>query len=1121
MMGLSIGLLMEKIVSDFLDVLSDGTTNKVNKKKFKLKFKNAGEQIANLIDMEQDGDDFGQKLALVFSKENIKALYKVCINTKAFSWNQVIRCEMFKVFADYEVNEADISCYVELFLDIVFSVVNEWSPEVASQMFLGQMEEHMEQGFAGVKRDTGQLLTSQADLAQKIDKVLEYAKKNDEKSESKDEEKELQKTPQTELTIETLPAPDITWELKYTHTEGLWGDKDKQLEEIKTLTEQWKAERISYPSWFILPVEYREKLHFNTRNEEFLQTDVVSKKEMFSFAYELVWRYETGMLPWTGYMLHHIQKRWVELDKDERQCLYSEWLFIGFVLLREYRENLEYDAWSNVLSQLKTENLGGEYAADLQIEQLLMDYTMGKFAQVLKRLSRINPSDYAFRHRLKIAEIEVLCGQSDDGTDNLDALISDIEKSLRKPHTSAVYMYQIIASAYRLKAYTFRACTDHWDEEKQSLWREVYNSANKYKKYYSFDKEREYCAVELMEWYEKKEKLPPFELNRETITIIGTDRGTWKAYSFYRVLNLTAMPMRIKNVNALSGLEISFLDALMETHRNLACYLLLRNGNEKCIEPCFTRVRLAEWGRGEIDAVFTYVYTCVRESTHMLVLQSDEEAKWSICKSMVSMGIRILKRLASIASLKQQQQLLELMLLLIDKDVVKEFRVLDGFIVKIMKCVNDKCKAALLSQLLGCSVKERFHIRDDGQTDPFDVLAIHNQTVSFFEKAILAPGIVDELISIAKGDNDVERKSACARLGQLNEWGHLSPEQADIFAGILWKHVDETTGLPDMNYYYSVYLTWPVPNGIDVKARVRDVLTDGKQAADIEQEFSISTSSDFVYIEEIRVLNEKVEGVFWQQDDVEMLFNLFIRLWRKIEAEFKAKDTIYEFTQRNFQRLGRQLVQVMASFEEEEVNLISEKAKDNLIECFEEMETFNIPSFEAEILFMSESEKIEYADVIIDNLYHYETQMTVGAARALEKVLYSISDEDVKKYLLSELAKVIRARKEPGLSSLLISAHNIFYKAEEPFPESFMNQINKAITMIAYQTDYREKEMTASEIKRNAELRSWCASLVYQIYCYDERMSQEHSEGVLLWKDICTGFKSELEFTEIKNKWLT
>lgn len=55
-----------------------------------MKFRKAGEQIANLIDMEQDGDDFGQKLALVFSKENIKAIYKVCINTKAFSWNLLL-----------------------------------------------------------------------------------------------------------------------------------------------------------------------------------------------------------------------------------------------------------------------------------------------------------------------------------------------------------------------------------------------------------------------------------------------------------------------------------------------------------------------------------------------------------------------------------------------------------------------------------------------------------------------------------------------------------------------------------------------------------------------------------------------------------------------------------------------------------------------------------------------------------------------------------------------------------------------------------------------------------------------------------------------------------------------
>ena len=57
------------------------------------------------------------------------------------------------------------------------------------------------------------------------------------------------------------------------------------------------------------------------------------------------------------------------------------------------------------------------------------------------------------------------------------------------------------------------------------------------------------------------------------------------------------------------------------------------------------------------------------------------------------------------------------------------------------------------------------------------------------------------------------------------------------------------------------------------------------------------------------------------------------------------------------------------------------------------------------------------------------------------------------------------------------------------------------------------------KIKNIIDIRKNSAGLANQLYLYEEGENIEHSKGALIWKEICRGEKSCVEFSEVKNNW--
>lgn len=181
------------------------------------------------------------------------------------------------------------------------------------------------------------------------------------------------------------------------------------------------------------------------------------------------------------------------------------------------------------------------------------------------------------------------------------------------------------------------------------------------------------------------------------------------------------------------------------------------------------------------------------------------------------------------------------------------------------------------------------------------------------------------------------------------------------------------------------------------------------------------------------------------------------------------------------------------------------------------MREHGIATMEAEIPFLEEDQESGFIDYVVDSLYEMETATVVSAAVALQKYWMECPEIEARDYLWSELVKVIRAGKQPGLLSFLVVAHNMFYQNTGIFTDDMLNSVEKALIAIEKQTAYLNNT-DEIQLKKNIEIRCQCAALAYQLYLYENVNKRgQHSNATLLWKKICCEAN---EFTEIKNVWI-
>lgn len=789
------------------------------------------------------------ELQCIFSKNSMKVLYQDMKDIPGFEWKEQIQSKLEILCVQNGISENEALYFIDSFIQMVFNVLCQVDDIKATHMFLGCFKEDVAKDINGVSQNL-------ADVGHDVKQILnQMIIQNTNESKS--------------ILIKTFPveyAGDIHWDLKHIHVEGLLGDTETRKNELLELTSLWKAERESYPNWFVLPKYNRNLIRIYTQGDVLLQDkNLLPLEKRFDYLYELLWRYEIGLLPYTSYLQNHAYSIWKDVSQEEiiaKDDVKYRWLQIGLFLLREFREDLHMDKWQEIY-RLTFDNLEGydEIAEGVFMENILLNFAEMRITEVISLLNTLEISKYSYSSKLKICSLKAVCGLSEQALNEIENLITEIKDSLSECDAPKLYLYSILACALHLYGFMLQGIHSFEDGIQEKIMA-CYKERDALEEYYSFRKELGYCADALLKWNEKRDEIPIFELHKETVTIMSTANDCWEAYSFYRILEKTAMPFRLGYVNSIGEVEKSFMKVISEWYPRLSWQLMIRSGNKENIKKCLTRQLLVNYNRNVKDCLFRYTYNALDKNIDGICGIKNIRKYRNIYHYISTVSIVILTRLASVATSGQQLKLITLMVKLIEIDAIHEFRVFDPFICTVMQQANELSKASMLNLLLDCSAKSRIHIEGEEQIDPFDVMGVNKQSLVLYRQSYIDVNLIDHLFEMTEKTSQ-ERVVACARLGQLCEWNKLTSEQKERLGKILWSHLNEQTQLPDLNHYYVfVYLKWPAPERINVAKRIRKYLLDEERLREVINSFNIRSMRDMYYWDQISTLNNEIDE-FW------------------------------------------------------------------------------------------------------------------------------------------------------------------------------------------------------------------------------------------------------------------
>lgn len=1054
----------------------------------------------------RDNTLFLSDLQAAFSKDNLRAILKEIRKDDAFDMEEALRQKLNDLCEAYYVDNADkiIDSLVQMFFEL--TAMN--NPELEGRLFFNRLSRKQEElktllttGLSEIKNE----LSSISGVSYGLRKS-DYEHVHIENGTVIGDDKDL-----------------FTWNLKFYQTDGLFGSNEKRKAEVIGLTKHWKEERELYPGWYIAPVAKREILASYTRDESLLwKTAELSMQEKIDFAFELVWRHETGFIVFSQILQNHIFELWKEYkDKGDwsAQDKNEKWFYIGQSLLREYREDMNWNSWQKVFDVMKKSaaimETGNE---ELEMEFIVHLFYKMQISDVRDKIQQFSCEDNRYALRLNKVGLMAECGLLESAYSELKTLIAELEESIdsmpKEKNKDFVQCGSILSGAYELLAFVIQGLHPFdKNEELHVAW----NGIEDYSRFFDFEKEKNQWNNYLYNYY-CKHKEEPFEINREIRTITWGSNGFGEIYSFYRVLARIAMPLHIGMTRLLSHREIEFINALFINTPSLGFFMCMRSGNDKVVKSIISRKNCISAGFDICRKLFDYAFKCIEQNIESI---SVNTARGNAYTHLLNNGLEILRRLVSVASLVQQKKLLTLMCKLIDTDIVREYRVMDKWIYQILCIIDENIKSQYLNEILLSSTKNRTHIGEDRSTDPFDVISASTLAKKYYEKANIDSTIIDDLIKCAS-ESDEDYWAIIPRLNKLREWSLLSAEQLADLRELIWKNVNEDTGLPNFKEYYAAaFLKWPSPEGRDVKTLVRNYIMDDKFYDNLKSRGLESvTMGEARIFAELQCMNYLCPDLL-EIADIEIILNRFIEYWEIGRSGFdnnEHRDFYYDEFYDRYQALER----VIGSFSFE-IDRMNSDLVVKLLKILDEMSEYGINTLKSRaLLFRKERIEAELGESIIDQFYSDDKNKIADATNAAEYIILKWPELDIAKKLLIEQIRLIRYGKQPGLQMFYISIHNLAYMGVLDLSDEILMPLDKALLECAEHTAYEKiKECTEKEIKSTINLRSACARTAFQIdKCISEKPDAPVLKGIEKWKEICIGRLSNNEFVEVKRQWI-
>lgn len=1128
--------------TDGLSALLQGMVNEAWKNcRFEALFVENGKFLAGI---DGQNEALCEDLKRAFSAENMQKLFRQSREADDYEWQRAVSEGVRSLLAGYEIDGEVADSCANHFVAMFKNYVRGHVPQLYDRMYQaesraktcealaanGQVQALILDGVNQLNRNFDELiaaLPAQLPPAQTPSALLiNHAARSWAQEQSG-----------------TEPAEKFEWNLACIEIKGVFGPKEKRGEEIRSLTALWQRERAEYPGWYILPVEKRTELAAVTRGAELLaEGEQVTPEEMLDFAYELAWRFETGMLEYTAYLLQQIRAVWDRLEPGEGDSSWedgtrgSQWFYLGQCLLREYREIGRRDAWQEVYGRLEARRalaqnpeLAGQDLRLERIKRLYMDMELQEARQELQ--SWEIPPMY-FSHRLQAIGLLVEFGCLREALLRLCGLEQDIDGDLakeartREGNRRELYDNCLLACIHHLKGLCMQnlsyiiAWGDTEPDENKITQEQIcgeYAAAEHLSPYFSFREVREELAMGLYRLRERSAReAEPFEINREQVTLIGSGSECSMAYGAYRVMDKAALPLQVHCVTLMGELEPLWLGYLFERRPHTGRFLLLRGSNSSNVKEILTRTVLALTPPEQMEEHIRYTMDALRKNIGGMACGGEVE---DIYRQIAKNAANALGHMAAKSADYQQKELVVLLGQLLERGCIRNVMERNQLIERVLGSLSDRVKASMLSVMLEYPILEQQRVGDRVlDVEPFDCLGFKELAKPMYRIGRPEPARIDRLFSLA-GRSAHARRCVVSRLIALCRLNLLSPQELQRFGELLWSSRRESTGLPDTTGYDpDVFLELPHPPQVSPQELVKEYFlrTDWREEVGEEDGGVRMTWGNIPYLNQLISLHRYVEGPFWEPGEAEILFTRMAQVWEEAKEESASgKRRLYPEAG-EYRRRCEKMIHALASFAGHVRGGLRAGSRQLLKQLGEEMGQSGYHTLVFDMLAAGPGREWDEAafEPVVDGLYDENLHTVIDAAETAFDLILGGSKE-AEQAILPELLGIVRSRKQPALSSALNVLHNLLYAGVE-LPEQAWRRLCRAMAELLSATDYEKNCGSEAQIKRCISARSCGANLAFQMHLYCKRRGLEVPREILGWKELCAG----PEFAEVRRQWI-
>ena len=924
-------------------------------------------------------------------------------------------------------------------------------------------------------------------------------------------------------------------------------------QQLNRLLDTWKATRLSFPGWVIVPEDRRRELWLYTHRWISLICDNCNPADPTSLdlVYEMSWRMSKCLCPLLDNQAATIESvldprpprsepdsspdsasSTCKANDSERGPTRNHMRHhLLLSLLRYYRLEGDQPKWSACHRELQHDinELSPDHRADYHYQEALQSLFSLNVKDLKDTLAHWPSNDALPLWEARRAGLLAESGQPEDALRVSEQSLKTIRSQLNLKPIATDYAlvsqeaYVMLLLKYFQRAAEFRRARFHSAHEADTRFSDRWNVLKRYK----CDPWTELSVLEhsLDKPYVKRPRTVQtklFDIGAKKATanfgwIDSDGREALIGYQFLLLHEDAGIPFRIPGGSFSIAPATGALPRISGRSLHWAVTTLARIADEDAVERIFDRGNLAPMTRSHIDSIARrYLESLDANLSYIRTNNNRYDDNFAV--SFDRVAPEILSRLCCKCSLSVKHLIVEYLHGAYQHANNTSYCNVDTLAKRLLNSLSSQQRLNIVTRLLDFPIPSNWRPPlDNVLRNPLTYLEFDSYVLSNLNKPSVREGQIYSLIDDASTSTDGHREWALQSLQVLHSLGLLDSRQSRKFSEVLWRRRDESGFPAQPEQPRCQFLELPHPSKLNVFALFKSYVRDASfPVQGTKPRVTLHKTWRVGLVGEIVGAEGKVE---WTDEESDDILDRLFSWWRADKERLKSKDDMEPFsTAGEFRRRFAGLLRAIASIAGPGVSL-GESRKGQLLEVVKEMRDNGVTTLQAEgaILHVVPELAGDVLHRIGVALASDDERSIVDCLESILEILRRVEDRGIAaqlRALLDEVGRMNRWMTDPLVRHSLEVTGRIARK----LPQLFSGELERC-TLIGLRriANYTTAERSGMDLFDRLQVREAGARLAY-------RLSEQYVLGgcavpdeVQEWEAIC---QSDTEFDDIRNQWV-